>query len=188
MTSASLEGCLAAEFPIKYDLPLMPLHRELPSAQLALPTRGTQACLPSPIHELLLVFLSIQLLGRFLSTAFVALDPYHEHLFIGRGRQDGLTAPGWHQHTLREPHSHSITGSVLEPPGRQGPQVISYVSNTLTQISSYFGALANEIMAPGGSIPAILPSLLLSLGLVSMAFTLRPSLPPPAPPPKPSAR
>lgn len=165
----------------------MRVRREVASAHLALPDRGTRASSPFPIHELLFVFFSLQLLGQVFSPAFVALDPYHEHLFIGRGPQVGLSTLGRHQHALLEPHSHPITGSVLELSARHRPQVISQVSSAATQISSYFGTLVSEIMAPGGSIPAIPLLLLLPLGLAAMLFTPGSGQAPPAPPPKPSA-
>ena len=165
----------------------MRVRREVASTHLALPARGTRASSPFPLHELLLVFFSIQLLGQVFSPAFVALDPYHEHLFIGRGPQVGLSTLGRHQHALLEPHSHPITGSVLELSGRPRPQMIPHVSNTATQISSYFGVFVSEIMAPGGSIPAIPLFLLLPLGLAAMLLTLGPGMAPPALPPKPSA-
>jgi hypothetical protein len=172
---------------MKYDPRLMQIRQEVARTQLAWPGRGTRACSPPRIYELLIVFLSIQLLGLVLSPAVVAHGPDHEHLIIGGDAQMARTALSWHQHSVFEPHSHPITGSVFEPLGQDRTQVISYTSNVATELSSYFGMIVSEILAPNGGIPAVPLFLLLPLGLAAMAFTLRPALAPPAPPPKHSA-
>jgi hypothetical protein len=137
---------------------------------------------------MLSVLLVVQLSGQFLAPSVVSLVPYHEHLIIGGDPQIAQTALGWHQHSLVEPHSHPITGSVFEPLGQDRPQIISYISNVATELSSTFGMMVTEILAPNGGIPTAPQFLLLPLGLAAMAFALRPGLPPPAPPPKPSPR
>jgi len=169
---------------MKYDLRLMQIRQAVARTQLAWPGRGTRACSPSRIYELLFVFLSIQLIGLFLSPAVVGLDPSHEHLIIGSGPQNGLTALGSHKHSVLEPHSHPVTGSVFGSLGQDRPQIFSYINKAATLLPSYFGMVVPEILAPSGAIPTVPLFLLLPLGLAALALALSPGLAPPAPPPR----
>ena len=148
---------------------------------------ATRVSPPSTMVALLSLLLVFQLGAQFVNPTVAALDPYHEHVILGGDAQMARTALGWHQHSVPEPHSHPITGSVFAPLGQARTQIISYTSNVATELPSYYGMILSEILAPNRGIPAFPVLLLLPLGLAAMAFTLTPGFPPPAPPPKPSA-
>lgn len=188
MASAGPGYWLAAVPAITYDLPGMREARHSPSQRLARPVIRIGLITASPMVALLSLLLVFQPIARFVIPSVAALDPLHEHLIIGGDAQMARTGLGWHQHSVLGPHSHPITGSVFEPLGQERAQVISYTSNVATELSSYFGMMVIELLAPIGGIPAVPLLLLLPLGLAAMAFTLGPGQAPPAPPPKRLAR
>lgn len=164
----------------------MRARKVLPRQRPSRPVLATRLSLPSPIVAILSVLLVVQLFGQFLAGSVAALDPYHEHLILGGDPQLARTALAWHQHSLVEPHSHPITGSVFEATDEREVQVISFASNAARLLSSTFGMVVNEILAPSNGNPTVPLFLLLPLGLAALALALGPGLAPPAPPPKPT--
>ncbi len=184
LASAGPEYWLAATPAIKYDFPNMRARKVLLQQVLSRPALATRPSQPSPRVAILSLLLVIHLSGRFLTGA---PEPTHEHLILGGDAQLARTALAWHQHTLVEPHSHPITGSVFEATDGRDSQVISYASNAASLISSYFSLIVTEILTPNGGTAVVPLFLVLSLGLATLTLSLSPGLAPHAPPPKPLA-
>jgi hypothetical protein len=130
------------------------------------------------------LILAYPLIGSCLAPFGLTVDPNHEHLTLGGTPAAIPLVLRSHPHSLREAHSHPITGGVLDSLPDRNPQVLSYGGGLFAVGTATFAGAAAGLLPATTMVPALPLALLLPLAIAAAALARSPGLPPPLPPPE----